>query len=146
MPIGNRIVVFLFIFVVIPSYPRAERSELSIIGLKVRANQLGYVTNSFNLRENFRLISTVIDWKNPKINLYFLRFLLWNLYNHVNNLPTIRNFFHSFVIILVDNILPVLFVKNVLIKFNVLDTFASFCFVRHKPSSVHRGCCRWRCG
>lgn len=36
MPIGNRIVVFLFIFVVIPSYPRAERSELSIIGLKTQ--------------------------------------------------------------------------------------------------------------
>ena len=72
MPIGNRIVVFLFIFVVIPSYPRAERSELSIIGLKVWFG----LTNSFNLRENFRLISTVIDWKNPKINLYFLRFLL----------------------------------------------------------------------
>ena len=31
-------------------------------------------------------------------------------------------------------------------KLNVLHTFASFCFVRHRSSSVHRGCCKYHFG
>ena len=80
-----------------------------------KSHNFVYVTNRFKLKQ----LSQVIDLKNSTINLHFSFRLCIDANNHASQKQATNQNHEQCVL-------------------NALNTFASFCFVRHKPSSVHR--------